>query len=239
MADDSAWGLLREEKRDFDAMRREYRKRAKSEGEAPPSLGEFQGMERPPIVAVLLDDLLAGESVAAAVLAWRSVNARQIITAYGSPAGGYFRLGYKASASASPVWTPLFYPAVDAPEVLQGYLSGIVGNGNVEVTLGIVRTTDGVSHNTWRWEIVFCGALAGIDQELLEVEETLVGGALLVQANNPLELTGRVELINEVLGVGLPTPLKAGARCMALWYHGIGYCIHACEVRDWGEYGLM
>ena len=41
-------------------------------------------------MAVLLDDLLAGESVAAAVLARQSVNARQIITAYGSPAGAIF-----------------------------------------------------------------------------------------------------------------------------------------------------
>ena len=58
------------------------------------------------------------------------------------------------------------------------------------------------------------------------MEETLVGGALLVQANNPLEPTGRVELINEVLA-WVCRPAEGGGGCMALWYHGIGYCIHA------------
>lgn len=238
---DEAWGLLRDEKRDFDRMRELYRKRPKSEGDGAPSLGEFDGAGRPPIVAVLLDALHSGQSVPAAVLALRSLNEIQVITAYGQPAGGYFRVGFKLTASSETEWTPYFYPMIDSAALLQEYLSALpsVGVGNVEVTLGLVTTADDVQHNAWRWNIAWCGRFAGLDMELVELDQFLSGAGLAVVVNNPLEDTGRLEMIHELLGVPHPTPLRAGARCLAMWYHGIGYVIHACEVRDFGEYGLF
>lgn len=241
MAEEGAWGLLREEKRDFDAMRALYRRRPKSDGEGAPSLGEFSSAERPPIIAVLLDALEAGRSVPAAVLAVRSINEIQVITAYGVPSGGYFRVGFKLSETSETEWTPFFYPMLESAAVLQKYLSDLpsVGHGNVEVTLGLVTLPDGTAHNAWRWNVVWCGRYAGVDMQMLELDQFLVGAGLLVATNNPLEDTGRVEMIREVIGVPSPTPLRAGARCMALWYHGVGYCIHACEARDFGDYGLF
>ena len=241
MPDDSPWGLTESQHRDVMLMLESWRRNPKGPIVPPGSVqGDNRG-DRPPIIVALLDPLRTGQAVYGAVLTKRSTNETQIITAYGNASGGTFRLGFKLAATSDPEWTPLFYPAVDAPSVLQKYLSDLpsVGIGNVEVTLGLITTTDAVEHNTWRWMITFCGKFAGRDIEMLEVEDAVTGAGLLIQSNNPLEDTGRTELINEVLGVPDPTPLQAGARAICIWHHGIGYIPIACEVRDFGDYGLF
>lgn len=242
MAKERAYALTVSEKQAFDRMADDWQRRPKGPGAPAPSLADPRNDWNPPIVAVLLDALDAGQSVLAEVLALRSYNQIQVITAYGQPNGGYFRVGFTLTGQpGSEVFTPLVYPMMDGPDVLQKYLSAIpaIGNGNVEVTLGLKTTDDTIKHNTWRWLVVFCGKFSGQKLPRLKVEDALTGGGLIVQSVNPLETTGRLETIHEVLGVTTPSPLRAGARCMASWISGIGYCIHACEVRDFGDYGLF
>lgn len=197
--------------------------------------------QRPPIVAVLLDPLECGKTALAAVLGKRSTNNIQVVTAFGQPAGGSFLLGFRDSEGGAVTWTPPFFPAVDDAAKLQKHLSGLrgVGAGNVEVTLGLVTLTDGSVHQMWRWEIVFCGKFAGRTLPLLQVNDSLTGSAILVQANNPLEATGTVEMINEVVGVPNPSPLRAGCRIVAQWHSGIGYVPYVCEIRDFNDYGIF
>lgn len=236
---DKLYALTPHEKRDFDEMRRLFLRRPRSGGQPPAELESLRDEYRPPIIAALLDPLECGSSALAAVLNKLSLNNIQVITAYGQPGGGHFRLGYRASSGASTVWTPLFYPMVDDAQKLQRYLMDIVGAGNVEVSLGLITLPDQTTHNTWRWHIRFGGALAGQEIPLLQVEDVLTGSALLVQANNPLEATGEVEEIFEVVGVPNPTPLRAGCRILAQWHSGIGYVPYVCEIRDFNDYGLF
>lgn len=241
MPDDAAWGLTETQHRDFLLMLESWRRNPKGPIVPPGSVqGDNRG-DRPPIIVALLDPLERGQSVYGVVLTKRSTNSIQVVTAYGEVVGGEFRLGFKTSATADPEWTPFIDPLVDSAQVIQKYLSDLrsVGVGNVEVTLGLITTTDFVEHNLWRWEITFCGDFAGHDVEVLEVEDNLEGAGLIVLADNPLEDTGRLELIHEVLGVPNPSPLRAGARLIAVWHHGIGYIPVACEVRDFGDYGLF
>lgn len=242
MAKERAYALTVSEKQAFDRMADDWQRRPKGPGAPAPSLADPRNDWNPPIVAVLLDALTAGESVLAEVLGLRSYNQIQIITAYGLASGGSFRVGFSPSGSlGNTVYTPAFYPLVDGPEVLQQYLWAIpeIGSGNVEVTLGSRITDDKVRHNMWRWSLTFCGKFAGKPVPMVTVDDAVTGAGLIVQAINPMETTGRLETIHEVLGVNSPTPLRAGARCMASWIVGIGYCIHACEVRDFGDYGLF
>lgn len=44
--------------------------------------------------------------------------------------------------------------------------------------------------------------------------------------------SGQVESIRQMLPVGSPTPIVAGAAGLAVWYHRAGYGLHALECRD-------
>lgn len=237
----TAYALTPQEKRDFDAMRQLFLRRPRSGGEPPADLDRPRDDQRPPIIFALLDGLNCGGTAMGAVLTQRSTNEKQIISAYGQPTGGTFKVGFVKSAGLDPEWTPLFYPAIDTAATLQKYLSACpsVGVGNVEVTLGLITTADRSQHNTWRWIITWCGKFAGLDVPMVQIDYDTVGAALLVTANNPLEDTGRVELIHEVIGVPDPSPLRAGARGIAIWHYGIGYIPVSIEIRDFGEYGLF
>lgn len=241
MASEDVWGLNPRQYANFERMEAQFLRNPNGAGELRPD-GPKRFENRPPIIAALLDDLTAGQAVQAAVLSKRSSNSIQFITAYGTPPTGYFKVGVKISTSDTLEWTPNFYPVVDDAAVLQKYLSRMekVGRGNVTVSMGL-RTTpeDQVNHNLWRWEIVWRGIFENIDMPLVQVETHLAGAGMLVTANNPLEDTGRLETVHECLGVGTPTPLRAGARVMASWVNEIGYVVHACEVRDFGDYGLF
>lgn len=241
MAGGDTWGMNDEQHRVFLEMLRWWQRQPKGTGDST-SLFEPRQDVRPPIVACLLDPLNSGQSVMATVLTRRSLNNIQTITSYGSPPVGYFRVGFKASSTATPEWTPNFYPAVDTAATMKKYLGALpsVGKKNVQVNFGLVTTPqDNAQHNMWRWQVVFGGVFSGVNMQPLQIDSHLTGAAVLVRADNPLEDTGQLVSIFCPVPVSVPTPLRAGAIIMACDVPPMGYCIHCCEVRDFGDYGLF
>lgn len=200
----------------------------------------FQPPGRPPIVGILLDDLDSGQTVEVAVLEDVTSNETQVITIYGSSSGGYFRLGFQPSASAPVEWTAHIDPNSDDAAKVATYLEALpsVSPGDVVVSFGIVTTSDGIAHKVYRWSVTFRGQFEGQDVQPLQVDDHLSGAGLLVESTSVLEDAGWVETVREGLGVGYPTPLKAGARILAHWVHGIGYVVGSVEARDFGDYDI-
>lgn len=214
----------------------ERRQRQKSAKQAPHRQSGF----RPPIVGILLDDLLSGETCELAVLENQITTETQVFTAVGEPAGGYFRLGFKSSSTATPEWTEHLDPLNDNAERVKELLEELPGlaPGDLIVSFGVVQTQDRVKHVLWRWSVTFTGRYQGVDVEMLQVDDHLSGAYVFGDATSVLEDTGRTEIVREVLGVGWPTPLRAGARALCHWVHGIGYVVGSVEARDFGHYGL-
>lgn len=240
MASDDIYALKADEYADFVKMRAEFSRR--SQGGPANGLGERLPSHKPPIIVALMDALNSGQTVLGRVLQLRSRNTIQTITTYGSEPVGYFKVGFREKTGDALQWTPNFYPAVDPPETLKKYLADLNGVGypNVAVTWGLQTTHDRVQHNMWRWQVVFAGKFSGKTLPMLQIEAHLTGAALLVTATNPLEDTGRFEEIFCPVPVSTPTPLRTGAIAMASWVPDCAaYCIHACEVRDYGDYGLF
>jgi hypothetical protein len=55
---------------------------------------------------------------------------------------------------------------------------------------------------------------------------------VIVTAQAHWQDTGLVETINDLVPVGIPTPMRAGAVAVGLWFPGIGYGCIACECRE-------
>lgn len=200
-----------------------------------------QAAGRPDIVVILLDSVNSGQEVQAAVLEDVTTNETQTITAYGQPTGGYFRLGFKPDPTATVEWTAHIDPLKDDAETIQDKLTALdsLAQGDVIVNFGLVTTPDETQHLPGRWLVTFTGRYAGVDVQQLQVDDHVNDAELEVDSVSILEDTGRVETVREVLGVGIPTPIRAGARAICHWVHGIGYCIGPVEARDYGDYGLQ
>jgi len=196
-------------------------------------------------LVVLLDYLQPGQSVKAAVLEPRKGrNEIQLVSTLGHPTGGYFRLGFKPSATASTEWTPFIYPLVDDASVIQKYMEELpsLSANDVRVGLGLKTTlSNGVQtqFNPWRWQVTFQGKYTGVDVQPLQVEAVFSDSYIMVQSITQWEDTYRVIDVFEVIGVPFPTPLRPGCHAWVRWRSGFGYCVIAAEARDFGDYGIF
>ena len=151
----------------------------------------------------------------------------------GDPEGGHFRLGFKISQDADPVYTEDLDYRITAAD-LQAALEKVDGlnPGDIVVSLGYGADSHGEEYFLGRWLIEFTGQYAGNDVELLVSQNSLTGTAEIEIA--PVEIpvdSGRTELVRCLLPLGTPTPAKAGAIGHASWLHGFQYCITALEPR--------
>jgi len=201
----------------------------------PPDRAQpFQPAGRPNLACILLEDLPNGVTVDAAVLKAETNNETQLVTIFGEPSGGGFKLGWKDTAAATPAYTaeiPWWAAAADMQAALD--LVDGLNPGDVVVSLGHRDDTAGTSHFLARWLIEFTGQYAGDDVELLVVQNLLEGVASVsvTPAEIPVD-SGRLESVRCLIPLGIPTPLQAGALCHAEWLHGFGYCITAAEPRQ-------
>ncbi|MES2789955.1 MAG: hypothetical protein V4719_10050 [Planctomycetota bacterium] len=226
-----------------DLLRMEKMLLAYERGELTPSTvrpPRLQPAGRPDIVVMLLDVCNSGEQVQAAVLEDLTSNETQFVTSYGTPTTGYYRLGFRRARNSETEWTENIDVQKDDAEAIQLKLEALdsFAPGDVIVSGGIVFV-DETRYVPNRVIITFGGRYAGVDVQLLEIDDQVEDADLVVEATSVLEDTGRVEWVREVLGVGVPTPIRAGARALCHWVHGIGYCLGSIEARDYGDYGLM
>ncbi len=182
---------------------------------------------RPPIVAVLLEDLLSGETADAAVLYLEETHETQMMTLEGDILGGYFQLGFRPT-EAAPVEMTGEIPFDATPLAVQKALEDLpsINPGDVEVRLG---------ERIGRWLITFTGQYANRDVPLMGTTNGLtagLGGAVVVSATTFWDDTGRTERVRNLIPVGHPTPLVAGAMVIALWFPRIGYGVISAECRD-------
>ncbi len=182
---------------------------------------------RPPIVAVLLEDLLSGETADAAVLYLEETNETQMVTISGEITGGFFQLRFRPTEDAADETTleiPFDATADDMQSALEDLPS--INPGDVEVRLG---------NNIGRWFVTFTGQYANRDVPLMGTTNGLtagLGGAVVVSATTFWDDTGRTERVRNLIPVGHPTPLVAGAMVIALWFPRIGYGVISAECRD-------
>lgn len=242
MADNTLFGFERERDiEDLLRMLREWRQTPRPPG-GPPAQPNDQ--PRPPILVALMSSLESGQTVRGSILKPRTaLNETQVISAFGSPGGGYFRIGYSNTGGGMEL-TPYIYPLLDDAVVIQKYLEDLpsIGAGQISVGLGMRRETidaEITQYDPWRWLITFGGRFEGLDMPLLKVESFLTDAYLLVQSVTVWEDTFELVDVSEVLGVPTPSPLRAGARAWCQWYPGFGYCVTAVEARDFGDYGLF
>ena len=193
----------------------------------PSQRGKQPPASRPPIVAVLLEDLSSGETADAAVLALEETNETQMVTINGQITGGYFQLRFRPEESADDEITgEIDFDAT--PDDVQSALEDLpsINPGDVEVALG---------EKIGRWFVTFTGQYANQDVTLMGATNGLtagVGGAVVVRATTFLDDTGRTERVRSIIPVGHPTPLVAGAMVIAIWFPRIGYGIISAECRD-------
>ena len=182
--------------------------------------------DRPPIVAILLEDLVSGGTAEAAVLYLEETNETQMITLEGEIIGGFFQLRFRPKENAAEERTgeiPFNASANEVRVALEGLPS--VNPGDVEVALG---------ENIGRWLVTFTGQYADQDLPLMRATNGLTSnlGAVIVAATTFWEDTGRTEQVRSIIPVGVPTPLIAGAMVVALWFPRIGYGVISAECRD-------
>lgn len=234
------------DERDFNdslQMLREWRERR---GSATPGVNPVRDIPVDDELVVLLDTLEAGETVKAAVLQPRKANNEtQIITAMGTPTGGYMRLGYRPSLTAPTEWTPLIYPLVDDASVIQRYLGELPSLASTEVVVGLGKKIVGTApnqetKNPWRWFVTFKGRYGGgVDVQPLQVDDFFIDSYCLVQSITTWEDSYRIVDVHEVIGVPTPSPLRKGAKAWVRWKRNFGYCLIAAEARDFGDYFLF
>lgn len=203
---------------------------------------------RPPLVGILLADLPSGGKVDCAALIEFSAgtvqNQIQKVEQLGSVTTGTFTLGW-APQGQSVKTTPALPWNISAAD-LQKALNKLetIGANGVTVTLGkqsYSNTFAGTqtSENPGLWLISFTGNQFAktTNFPLLTVTASLsgLGGPSLAIS----ELTywgdsGRVETVKAAIPVGTPTPLRAGATCLAHFVPGSGYVLGSVEPRQFG-----
>lgn len=201
--------------------------RSGSRNPPPGQRGKQPPPNRPPIVAVLLEDLPSGETADAAVLYLEETNETQMVTFVGEIIGGSFQLWFRPKEDADMEMTSdIPFDATSA--VVQKALENLpsINPGDVEVRLG---------EKIGRWFITFTGQYADQDIPLMQASNGLsagLEGAVIVRATTYLDDTGRTEQVRNIIPVGSPTPLVAGAMVIALWFPRIGYGVISAECRD-------
>jgi hypothetical protein len=201
----------------------------------PPLAPPHRPRGRAPIRAILLQDLADGGKADAALTRLEETNEIQKISIVGDVvSGGTFKLKFKNQETSSLNFNCSAAEMQAALEALS-----TIGKGNVSVALGkqdyindvtLTKATEfpGV------WLVQFQGALAAdLTLPLLTVTKSLQGGpAVIVAATEFYADSGVVETLRALVPVGTPTPMKAGAVAIGLWFPGIGYGVIACECRQ-------
>jgi hypothetical protein len=201
--------------------------RGGSRNPPPTKRGKQPPPYRPPIVAILLEDLLSGETADAAVLALEETNEVQLVTLEGEIVGGHFQLWFR-SKERDPDEITEEIPFDATPKIVQAALEKLpsINQGDVEVSLG---------QNIGRWFVRFAGQYADQDVPLMRATNGLasgIGGAVVINSTTFLDGTGRTEQVRGLIPVGNPTPLVAGAMVIAIWFPRIGYGVISAECRD-------
>lgn len=180
---------------------------------------------RPPIRAVLLEDLNSNGTAEVAVLDWVPDNDVQAAKLIGSVDGGTFKITYNGTV-AVPVTEETTDIAFDAngPDVL----AALVALPSLTVRTVKVDGFPGL------WFIQFLGQPIGSVASLTLDDTNLTGGnfgAAIIGEH--WEDSGRPETVFATIPVGPPTPMRAGAIVVAIWITGARYCVIAVEPRDW------
>lgn len=203
---------------DNEQQAREPRDRKKKRNDSP----------RPPIRAILLEDLPSEGTADAAVTERIRTNEVQEVSILGAPTAGTFRLKFGPSTSAEIPWNAT---APDLRKKLEALES--IGKGNVLVSLG---KSD--EFNPGVWLVTFIGKFNGLDVALLEPTDNLVGAAIVVTTSTVWADSGRIENVRAIIPVGSPTPMRRGAVVCCAHFPGSGYGVIACECRDLNPYAL-
>lgn len=216
-------------------------------------------LNRPPIVAVLLEDCPPGAIVLAEVLTqerWRDRGdgvqvPRQVIDVcvYGSPDDeNPGTLAITWDDETSDAW-----PITAGAEEVQAAVASLPALQALRpiVTLGTATSTDprtGVEilHQLMRWRVSIDGQPDGSEWLLApptindaDAPQPIVAPVItgLVGVCTALTLpchwvgTGNQEQVQAAVPVGDPTALRIGAQVFCQWVHGAGYCITAAEGR--------
>jgi hypothetical protein len=207
----------------------------------PPQLKPPESALRPAICGILLSDLYNDQSADCAVLAEAQDPSVQKISLLGQINGiaGTITATFGNQTTAPLPWNV-------APDVLKAALEKLsgIGVGNLTVTLGnqTYRNAFTGSNNAdfpGVWIVRFTGAKFrnSTTIPLITVASTITGGLNLVtNASTTLIDTGDVVTVKGPIPTGLPTPTRAGATVIAVQCGGIGYCVAACEPRQFATY---
>lgn len=175
---------------------------------------------RPIIRAILLADLEAGETAAAAVMKLQEVDEVQVVDLRGEVDGGTFQLIFDGETTAAEI--PFDATATELKEALEELAA--INSGDI-----IVNAYAG------RWVVQFTGQYAGGDVALMTALNSLTGVYNTIRISSAFQWidANRVEQIHGQLPMGSPTPLKAGAVVTAGWIpEAARYCIINVECRD-------
>lgn len=207
-----------------------------------PPRPRYDSGQRPPLVGILLNDLVSGGTADCACLALFTNSAIQRVKLLGYPTGGTFTLsftptGQSPQTTISLAWNATAAQVQAALEALPG-----IGKGNVSVTLGqgtytSANTGTQASRFPGLWTVSFINQLESPAPALLTFVSSLTGPqpSLIVTAADQWLDTGRVETVRCAIPVGTPTPLRAGATILSHFVPGAGYCVGSCEPRQFGN----
>lgn len=197
---------------------------------------------RPPMVGILLADLVSGGKVDCAVLAEFATSTIQKVEQLGQVVSGTFTLGWAPQGQGVQT-TPALPWNISAAD-LQTALEKLstIGKGNVQVSLGNQTYTNNLTQaqtaeNPGLWIVSFIGKFADqANLPLLTVTSSLsgVGATAVISALTYWGDTGRVETVKAAIPVGTPTPLRAGATFLAHFVPGSGYVLGSVEPRQFG-----
>ncbi|MSR59507.1 MAG: hypothetical protein EXS05_18005 [Planctomycetaceae bacterium] len=181
--------------------------------------------DRPPARVILLDNLDSEGTADAAVTIPVETTEVQEVAIVGTATGGTFKLAFDGSETIDLSWNI-------SAEAMQAALEQLesIGAGNVLVSIG--TTTGETPHNPGVWLVAFIGKFADTDVPLLTATDSTTGVAIITQATTHWIDSGEIETVHNMIPVGSPTPARAGAVALVLWYPGLGYGVHACECRD-------
>jgi hypothetical protein len=207
-------------------------------GGEPVSRASRSRHDRPPIRAILLEDLVDEGEADAAVTYKASMTEIQKLTVLGFVSSGTFSLSFKGASTDSLPFNVL-------PTALQTALENLptIGKNNVRVTLGSFAPDPKQPTQldyVGVWLIEFRGTFLTRDPAtipLLVPASSLgsTGPSLLIAEHTQWADTGMIETIHAILPLTTPTPVRAGAVVTAKQWPGLGYGLETVQPRQFGN----